>query len=75
MEAKDPSNAETLFRAAEIFEELGDLRTTFKCLSVAAALGHSSSQVRLGNMYASGRTRKNLQLAAKWYRKAFRSGN
>lgn len=43
---------------------------------VAAGLGHGSSQRQLGNMYASGRgTRKNLELAAKWYREAFRGGN
>lgn len=76
MDAIDASNAETLFRAAEIFEELGDQRTAFKCLSVAAGLGHDSSQLQLGNVYASGRgTRKNLKLAAKWYRKAYRGGN
>jgi TPR repeat protein len=70
------ANAETLFRAAEIFEELGDLRAAFRCLSVAAGLGHSGSQIQLGNMYASGRgTKKDLKLATKWYLRAFRGGD
>lgn len=76
MAAIGEAKAETLFRAAEIFEELGDLRTAFQCLSVAAGLGHSGSQIQLGNMYASGRgTKRDLGLAAKWYRKAFRGGD
>jgi TPR repeat protein len=74
--SSDHSRAEVLFRAAEILEEMGDLQGAFRCLLGGAELGHDSSQLNLGNMYAAGLgTKKNLKLAADWYARAYRNGN
>ncbi len=71
----DSDDASVLFRAAELLEERGEEQAAFRCLFVAANLGHSGSQVNLGNMYSSGAgTRKNFKLAARWYAQAFRNG-
>lgn len=75
MSDSNQSDAETLFRASEIFEELGDKRTAFKCVSIGAKLGHPLCQLQVGNMYVSGAgTKKDFRLAAYWYRKAYRNG-
>jgi len=73
----DPSQeAKTLFEAADRFEEKNQFREAFRCLSKSAALGHSSSQLNLGNFYASGRgVKKDLAKAAYWYKVAYRGGN
>jgi TPR repeat protein len=69
-------DAETLFVEAERFEEKREFSKAFRCLSKSAALGHSSSQLNLGNFYASGTgVRKNLAKAAHWYKAAYRRGN
>lgn len=69
-------DAEALFLAAERFEEERKFAEAARCLLKAAALGHSSSQLNLGNFYASGTgVRKNLTKAAYWYMAAHRRGN
>lgn len=68
-------DAETLFRASEIFEEVGDARSAFKCVTIGAAYNHGPSQTKLGYMYAAGiGTKKDLKQAAYWYGRAFRNG-
>jgi TPR repeat protein len=70
------SASEGLFHEAERYEEKGDLRNAFKCLLAAAQLGHVSSQINLGNFYASGTgVRRNLEKAAHWYKKAYKRGD
>lgn len=70
------SDPEELFNAADKYEEKGDLKNAFKCLLAAAQLGHVSSQINLGNFYASGRgVQRNLEKAAYWYKKAYKSGD
>lgn len=67
--------AEQLFLEAEQFEEKSDFRNAFRCLLAGARLGDSGSQLNLGNFYASGKgTRKSLEKAAYWYKKAFKNG-
>lgn len=69
-------HAAALFLEAERFEERHEFSKAVRCLSKAAALGHSSSQLNLGNCYASGTgVRKNLAKAAYWYKAAYRGGN
>lgn len=73
---KQQSWGESMARAAEIFEDMKDWRGAFKCLSAAARFNHNSSQLNLGNLYASGRgARKNLGLAEYWYKRAYKGGN
>jgi len=68
-------DAEQLFLKAEQFEEKNDLRNAFKCLLAGAQLGDTGSQLNLGNIYASGKgTRKSLEKAAYWYKKAYNNG-
>jgi TPR repeat protein len=68
--------AESLFIRADRLEESRKFKEAFRCLSEAAALGHSSSQLNLGNFYASGiGVSKNPAKAAYWYREADRRGN
>jgi TPR repeat protein len=70
------SDAEALFSCATRYEEERKFKSAFECLSVAANLGHSSSQLNLGNFYAAGiGVRKNLYKAAHLYRSAHRLGN
>lgn len=72
----DRQHAAVLFVEAERFEEKREFSKAFRCLSKAAALGHSSSQLNLGNYYASGTgVRKDLTKAAYWYKAAYRLGN
>jgi TPR repeat protein len=72
--AKIPA-AERLFLEAEQFEEENDFRSAFKCLLAGAQLGDSGSQLNLGNFYASGKgTRRSLEKAAYWYKKAYKNG-
>ena len=69
------TTAAELFRDAELKEEQGDLRGAFRSLLAAAKRGDILSPLNLGNFYASGRgVRKNLQEAARWYKRAYRSG-
>ncbi len=71
----DYEKAEELFRDAELKEERGDFKGAFKSLLTAARLGDVSSQINLGNFYARGKgVRKDLKEAARWYKKAYRSG-
>lgn len=75
MSVRDRADAETLFRASEIFEELGDVRSAFKCVAIGAASNHGSSQAKLGYMYSAGiGTKKDLRQAAYWYGRAYRNG-
>jgi TPR repeat protein len=68
--------AEELFVAAYKYEERRKLPEAFRCLYKAATLGHSSSQLNLGNFYAAGKgVRKDLAKAAYWYRSAYKLGN
>ena len=70
------ANAETLFRASEILEEAGDVRSAFRCVAVGAGMNHAFSQTKLADMYASGAgTKKDLKAAAYWYVKAYRNGD
>jgi TPR repeat protein len=70
------SQAAVLFRAAEILEDIGDMHGAFKCLLACAKLNHDSSQLNLGNMYAAGLgTKRNLKLAAHWYKRAYANWN
>jgi len=67
--------AERLFLEAEQFEEKGDFRNAFKHLLAGAQLGDTGSQLNLGNFYAAGKgTRKDLEKAAYWYKKAYKNG-
>lgn len=73
---RKPKDVSSLFLAAERFESTRQLRRAFQCLSEAANLGHASSQLNLGNYFASGiGVRKNLSKAAYWYKRAYRNGN
>ena len=64
-----------LFLEAERYEETGDLKSAFKSLLAGARLGDSGCQANLGNFYASGKgTRKSLEKAAYWYKRAYRNG-
>jgi TPR repeat protein len=70
------TEAENLFVKAEQYEEKGSFKSAFNCLLAASQLGHVSSQVNLGNFYASGiGVRKNLDKAASCYKKAYKSGD
>jgi TPR repeat protein len=72
---KDALDPESLFLEAERHEEKGEFKKAFHCLRAAAELGHSGSQVNLGNFYASGKgIRRNLEEAARWYKKAYKNG-
>jgi len=67
--------SEKLFLEAERFEEAGDFKSAFKSLLAGAQLGDSGCQSNLGNFYASGKgTRKSLESAAYWYKRAYRNG-
>jgi hypothetical protein len=71
--AKD---AESLFVQADRFEEARQFRKAFRCFCKAAELGHTCSQVNLGNYYASGTgVRKDYSKASYWYKRAFRNGS
>jgi TPR repeat protein len=66
---------EKLFLEAERFEAMGDFKSAFKSLLAGARLGDSGGQANLGNFYASGKgSRKNLENAAYWYKRAYRNG-
>jgi TPR repeat protein len=65
-----------LFLEAERREDNGDLRGAFRCLLQAASNGHAGSQLNLGNYYSSGNgIERDLEEAAKWYRRAYRNGS
>jgi TPR repeat protein len=69
------ASAEELFRDAEQKEERGDFSGAFQSLLVSAKLGNVLSQLNLGNFYATARgVKKNLQEAARWYKKVYRNG-
>jgi TPR repeat protein len=71
----DSRSAEELFRDAELREERGDFRGAFKSLLIVANRVDLSSYLNLGNYYAAGRgVRKDLREAARWYKRAYRSG-
>lgn len=71
--AVDP---EKLFVEADRYEERGDFKRAFQCFLTAARLGHTGCQVNLGNYYAAGTgTRKNVETAAYWYKKAYKNGD
>lgn len=68
-------DADTLFRASEILEDLGDKRSAFKCVEAGATCKHGPSQTKLGYMYAGGiGTKKDLKQAEYWYATAYRNG-
>jgi TPR repeat protein len=72
---RNRQDAEDLFVRAEHLEENRRFSEAFRCLSKAAGLGHSSSQLNLGNFYASGiGVRKDLKKTAYWYKAAYRRG-
>jgi TPR repeat protein len=69
-------NPETLFSQAYRHEEKRDFKSAFKCLSIAARLGHTGSQINLGNFYSWGKgVRKNAKDAAYWYKLAYKNGD
>ena len=60
---------------AERYEESGDFKSAFKSLLAGALLEDSGCQANLGNFYSSGKgTRKSLENAAYWYKRAYRNG-
>jgi TPR repeat protein len=68
-------DAESLFVEAERFEEKGEFKQAFHCLLTAAELGHSGSQLNLGNFYASGKgIKRDFEKAARWYKEAYKNG-
>jgi TPR repeat protein len=70
-----PSEGERLFNEAYRHEQNGDLKRAFQCLLAGARLGDSGCQINLGNFYSAGiGTRKNMAIAALWYRKAYKNG-
>jgi TPR repeat protein len=67
---------EAMFVEAYRYEEKRDFKNAFKCLSTAARLGHTGSQINLGNFYSWGKgVRKNAKDAAYWYRQAYKNGD
>jgi TPR repeat protein len=63
------------FDEAYRHEESGDYKRAYAALLTGAKLGDSSCQINLGNAYADGSgVRKNLEEAARWYKKAYRNG-
>lgn len=79
MRARNPDltvDPEKLFIEADRYEERGDSKRAFQCFLTAARLGHTGCQVNLGNYYADGKgTKKNLEEAACWYKKAYKNGD
>ena len=72
---KKTADAEKFLLEAERYEESGDLKSAFKSLLAGARLEDSGCQANLGNFYSSGKgTRKSLENAAYWYRRAYRNG-
>ncbi len=64
-----------LLLEAERYEETGDFKSAFKSLLAGALSGDSGCQANLGNFYASGKgTRRSLEKAAFWYKRAYRNG-
>lgn len=73
---KRTTDTEELFLTAERHEAKREYRKAFRCLLEAAESGHNSSQLNLGNYYASGTgVEKDSARAAYWYGVAFRRGN
>src|SRR5262245_58093246 len=69
-------DATKLFNAADKLEEKRDFRGAFKLYLSAAQSGDTWSQINLGNCYASGKgTKRDLDKAEYWYKKAYRNGN
>lgn len=69
------ARAARLFIDADKYEEKRNFRAAFECYLSAAKLGDTGCQVNLGNYYSWGRgTRKSLEKAAYWYKKAYRGG-
>ena len=72
---KKTADAEKFLLEAERYEESGDLKSAFKSLLAGARLEDSGCQANLGNFYSSGKgTRKSLEKAAYWYKRAYRNG-
>lgn len=70
------SSLEAFLIDAERHEQLGDLHRAFACLLKGARFGDSSCQLNVGNFYSDGKAvMKNLKLAARWYKQAYRNGN
>ncbi len=70
------SDPEALFLNAERYEEQGKFKMAFRCLLDAANLGHTSSQVNLGNFYSAGKgVRKSSGDASYWYQRAYNGGD
>ncbi len=68
--------AEDLFLRAEEREEKGQVQEAFKDLLAAAKMGHTWSQVNLGNYFAAGKgIAADFQEAEKWYRLAANKGD
>ena len=68
--------AEAIFLEAERYEDKGDFEKAFQCLFKAAKMGHGWSKLNLGNFYANGTgVKKDLAMAAYWYKAAFRQGD
>jgi TPR repeat protein len=69
------ADAEKFLLEAERYEESGDFKSAFKSPLAGAQLEDSGRQANLGNFYSSGKgTRKSLENAAYWYRRAYRNG-
>ena len=70
------SNPDDLFQKAHEEEEQGNYSDAFQHLLTASQLGHSGSQITLGNYYAEGRgTAKSAVAARSWYERAYNSGS
>jgi TPR repeat protein len=69
-------NPDHLFIQAYRHEDKGDCKGAFKCLLIAARLGHTGSQINLGNFYSWGKgVRKSAKDAAYWYTRAYKNGD
>jgi TPR repeat protein len=68
-------STDQLLRDAELKEKRGDFAGAFSVHMTAAKLGSIPSQLALGNYYSAGRgVPKDLEEAARWYRKVYRGG-
>jgi TPR repeat protein len=72
----EAQNPDSLFLQAERYEEAGQFKSAFNRLLTAARMGHTSSQINVGNFYAEGKgTAKNANEASRWYREAYKNGH
>jgi TPR repeat protein len=70
------NDPEILFIEAYKYEERRSFKKAFRCLLRAAHMGHTGSQINLGNFYSWGKgVEKSPNDAAYWYRQAYKRGD